>query len=114
MCAMERPQEPIGASEDANTVAELASEAVAPIEQELRHRLQAEVGEQDLLAIESALLKAFLNGMGTGAAEQAEAAIDQVVPREGFAGQGLAPAVPPDQAQLPQLDPWAERYGGER
>ncbi len=63
-----------GDDEDPSGITELASEEVAPIEQELRQRLVFEVGEQDALAIETALLKAFINGMRAAAAAAAASA----------------------------------------
>ena len=100
-------------SEDPSGITELATEAVAPIEQELRHRLVLEVGEQDALAIETALLKAFFNGMraaAAAAAETAEPLIEQAGGRTGF---GAAPihGVQPLESALPWVDPWAARYG---
>jgi len=101
-------------SEDPSGIAELATEAVAPIEQELRGRLAFEVGEQDALAIETALLKAFINGMRAGAAAAAETAeplLERPGGLTGF-GAGPAPLVQPLDPPLPWLDPWAARYGG--
>jgi hypothetical protein len=95
---------------DANAVAGLASEAVAPIEEELRRRLLAEVGEQDALAIETALLKAFINGMRAGGAEVAEASVEtsgMFAPDPGQLTGGTGLGEP-----LPWLDPWADRYAG--
>jgi len=97
--------------EDPNGVAELATEAVAPIEQELRQRLLVEVGEQDLLAIETALLKAFINGMRAGFAESAETVIERTTALTNLGGRQL-PAAGELEPPLPRMDPWADRYGG--
>ncbi len=96
--------------EDPTGVAELATEAVAPIEGELRERLLVDVGEQDSVAIEAALLKAFINGMQTGASRAAASVIEQssAVATLGGTQVQAAELDPP----LPRLDPWAERYGG--
>ena len=98
-------------NEDPSGITELASEEVAPIEQELRQRLACEVGEQDALAIETALLKAFLNGMRAAAAAAGEAAL--IEQTDGLTGFGGAPVqrVQQFEAQLPWVDPWAARYG---
>ena len=100
-------------SEDPTGITELATEAVAPIEQELRQRLVFEVGEQDALAIETALLKAFFNGMraaAAAAAENADPLIEQAGRRTGF-GPGPFQGVQPLDSALPWVDPWAARYG---
>jgi hypothetical protein len=99
-------------TEDPTGVAVLASEAVAPIEEELRRRLVAEVGERDALAIETALMKAYINGMRTGSAGASESVLERV---DADAGPTLA-SNPIELAaeldpQLPWLDPWADRYG---
>ncbi len=102
-----------GDSEDPNGVAELATEAVAPIAQELRQRLVVEIDGQDTLALETALLKAFINGMRAASAdttETSEASSEQGV---GLVGLGVPP-IPISQSldeSLPWLDPWAARYG---
>ena len=100
-------------SDDPSGITELASEAVAPIEQELRQRLVFEVGEQDALAIETALLKAFINGMRTAAAAAAETAEPLIEQGGGRIGFGAAPiqGIPPLESALPWVDPWAARYG---
>jgi hypothetical protein len=107
----------VGQGDESERIADLARESIAPIEQELRHRLLAEVGEGDLLAIESALLKAFLNGMRTRASETAQRVIDEsgVATSFGPTSPGGAHQIltaaeldPP----LPWLDPWADRQGG--
>lgn len=98
-------------SEDTNEIAELATEAVGPIEQELRRRLLVELSEQDVVAIESALLKAFIGGMGTGLAETAEQTIEQGPIGGGFVERSVAGNVRFEQSDLPDLDPWAQRYG---
>jgi hypothetical protein len=101
-------------SADPSGVTELATEAVAPIEQELRQRLVFEVGEQDALAIETALLKAFINGMraaSAAAAETAEPLIEQARGLTGFGGSPMQ-SVQPLDSPLPWVDPWAARYGG--
>jgi hypothetical protein len=93
-------------SEDPTGIDELATASIAPIEEELRQRLLAELGDRDLLAVETALLKAFMNGMRVANSEATEATID----RAGLAtGAPIAPAeldVP-----LPPADLWAARYG---
>ncbi|HTU79873.1 MAG TPA: hypothetical protein VMF09_14055 [Solirubrobacteraceae bacterium] len=100
----------MAAGEQSEAIAELASETVAPIEEELRGRLTVALGERDLLALESALLKAFLSGMGAASAE-VESMIDQLQNPRGVAGEMLASPGQVDQP-LPRLDPWAARYGG--
>jgi len=106
----------MGDSEQTNDIAELATEAVAPIEQELRRRLVAELGEQDVLAVETALLKAFIGGMGAGLAEAAEPQIEQGPIVDGgpfvggFASRSVAANASFERQVLPDLDPWAERY----
>jgi hypothetical protein len=100
------------AREDANELIELAGQAVAPIEEELRGRLTIAVAEKDALAIESALLKAFLNGVGTGSSEAAEMLIDQAGTLEGRRGSAFTAAAALDQP-LPRIDPWAEKYAGD-
>lgn len=95
-------------SETSRAVADLASEAIGPLEQELRERVSLDLGDRDLLAIESALLKAFLSGMQAGIGEISESLIDQGTPgRLGAEVSGglVAPTLP-----LPHLDPWASRY----
>jgi hypothetical protein len=99
--------------EDPDGITDLAGEEVAPIEQELRRRLVFEVGEKDALAIETALLKAFINGMraaAAAAAETAEPLIEQGGGLTGFGGPRLRNMQPRD-LQLPWVDPWAARYG---
>jgi len=95
-------------SENSDSLAELASGAVAPIEQELRGRLDVEIGDRDLLAIESALLKAFVGGMRASLFEAAEAVVDRTGSRDSR-GEPYAAAVQLDRP-LPWLDPWADRY----
>jgi hypothetical protein len=92
-------------------IEELAAQAVAPIEQELRKRLALELDDRAVLAIESALLKSFVNGMRAGATttETAETA-DQGIVTVGFINPVL-PNLPPVDPELPWMDPWAERYG---
>jgi hypothetical protein len=100
--------------EDPDGITNLASEEVAPIEQELRQRLVLEVGEQDALAIETALLKAFINGMraaAAAAAETAELQIEQAGGLTGFGGSRIQ-HVQPRELRLPWVDPWAAKYGG--
>ncbi len=98
--------------QDSDRIAELAGEAVAPIEQELRARLALELSDSGVLAIETALLKAFLNGMRTGAGEATELAVD--LDQTGFAatfgGLRTTSAAQLDP-ELPWLDPWADKYG---
>jgi hypothetical protein len=98
------------ASEESEALAELASETVAPIKQELLGRLDVQLGDRDALAVESALLKAFLGGMRAGSAEMAESVAEQIPVSEVFRGQPtISPAQP--ELPLPELDPWAARYG---
>jgi hypothetical protein len=100
----------MASGEDPNAVIGLATEAVAPVEQELRRRLTVPVNDRDALAIEAALLKAYVKGLATASSEAAELQIEQ-------AGQvttlwGEQPVSPPQPPQeLPRLDPWAEKYG---
>lgn len=96
--------------EDSERVVELASESVAPIEQELRQRLALALTDKESLAIETALLKAFINGMRTGSAETAERVVDGVVPPTGLGGR-QEPTIEQLDPQLPWLDPWADSYG---
>jgi len=98
-------------SEDANGVLDLATAAVAPIEQELKHRLAVDVDERDALAIETALLKAFLNGLSTGSADAAEMLSERADTVSALRGAQLTPTAQFDQP-LPRIDPWAERYAG--
>jgi hypothetical protein len=99
----------MGAEADTGAIAGLATAAVAPIESELRKRLHAELDERDLVAVESALLKAFLSGMQAGGAETAETAIDQQAAVPGMTG-GIASTPAALDLTLPRLDPWAERF----
>ena len=96
--------------EEMDEIEQLATEAVAPIDEELRRRLGGELTDKDSLALESALLKAFVNGMSAGAGEVAERAIDSASASSGF-GAGPRPTPGELNIQLPSLDPWAERYG---
>jgi hypothetical protein len=101
-----------GASEEGNEreLAQLASETVAPIAEELHRRLDAPIGDRDRLAIESALLKAFIGGMHAAAAETVEAAIQPHEPLGGVQGETASVSVQPGLASA-GIDPWAERYG---
>ncbi len=96
--------------EDPTGVGALASEAVAPIEEELRQRLLVEVSDRDALAIETALLKAFINGMRAGAAGTSESMTEQILTGGTMASNPI-PLVAEIDPQLPWLDPWADRYG---
>jgi hypothetical protein len=98
--------------QDSDKIAELAAEAVAPIEQELRARLALELSDSGLLAIETALLKAFINGMRTAAGEATELAVDldQTGFSATFGGLRTRSAAQLDP-ELPWLDPWADKYG---
>jgi hypothetical protein len=96
--------------EGTNNIVELVMEAVGPIEQELRGRLDAELDERDVLAIESALLKAFIGGMRTILAEQAELAVDQGPTVFGFRRRPFDASAVLDEERLPTLDPWAQRH----
>ncbi|HUB72447.1 MAG TPA: hypothetical protein VL979_00245 [Solirubrobacteraceae bacterium] len=101
----------MAADERTSDVADLAAEAVAPIGEELRERLAAELDERDRLAVESALLKAFLNGMGAALAETPEPVIDEGVGFRQLGPARVEPALGGPALELPQLDPWAQRYG---
>jgi hypothetical protein len=103
-----------GDVEDPSGITELASEEVAPIEQELRQRLVVEVGEQDALAIETALLKAFINGMRAAAAAAVASAEPLIEQAGGLTGFGVPPvqSATAFESTLPWVDPWAARYGG--
>jgi hypothetical protein len=79
---------------DSERIVELASESVAPIEQELRQRLALALTDKESLAIETALLKAFINGMRTGSAETAERVVDGVVQPTGLGGRHRAARSP--------------------
>ncbi len=97
--------------DDPNGLVEVAAEAVAPIEQELRERLVAEIDERDSLALETALLKAFINGMRAGRSEAAEPLLEQAGGISGFALPSPgAPLLP--ESPLPWVDPWAAKYDG--
>jgi hypothetical protein len=98
--------------ESSSGVVELATQAVAPIEEELRRRLTTDVGERDALAIETALLKAFMNGVSTGSTEAADLLIESAG-AFGTHGSEQLTAAQLDQPQ-PRIDPWAERYGPGR
>jgi hypothetical protein len=95
---------------DSQRIVGLATESVAPIEDELRQRLAMELTDKDLLAIETALLKAFMNGMRTGSAETAERVRDAPAQPGGLSGSP-PPIVEQLDPQLPWLDPWADAYG---
>lgn len=99
------------ASEDTDPIAALAQETVAPIKEELFGRLTVRVGERDALALESALLKAFIGGMQAGEAEAAESetALELDQSPAHYSEQPFLPTQL--DLPLPQLDPWAERYG---
>lgn len=99
-------------SEEIDEIEQLATEAVAPIDEELRQRLGGELTDKDSLALESALLKAFVNGMRVGAGEVAERVIDRSAASAGF-GARQQPTAKELEPELPRLDPWAERYGHE-
>jgi hypothetical protein len=97
-------------SEQTNEIAEMAANTVAPIGQELRQRLAIELDDRAVLAIESALLKSFRNGMRAGAMETAERAMDQTSMNTGLGGRRDLSPVELDP-ELPWIDPFAERYG---
>ncbi len=98
----------MGAGEASRAVADLATEAIGPLEEELRQRVSLDFGDRDLLAIESALLKAFLSGMQAAMGEMSESTIDQA--NQGALGSELVGAAASDTLPLPRLDPWASRY----
>jgi hypothetical protein len=98
--------------QDPTGLVELASDSVAPFKQELRERLGVELDERDALAVESALLKVFLRGLAEGSAEASERVLDKGVEPllfSAFGGPSLNPSelTPP----VPDVDPWAARYG---
>jgi hypothetical protein len=100
---------------DPEPVASFASASIAPIEQELHRRLLAELAEQDVVAIETALLKAFLNGTRAGAFEAVEPIIDRDAGDNGGlfglpSGMPRHPELAP-QPPAPDVDIWARRYG---
>jgi hypothetical protein len=96
-------------NDQTNEIEQLAAEAVAPIGQELRQRLAMELDDRAVLAIESALLKSFHNGMLAGASETAEQAVDQTSISTALAG--LRALNPAELAlEVPWIDPFAERY----
>jgi hypothetical protein len=102
--------------EDPTGLVELASNSVAPFKQELLERVGVELDESDVLAIETALLKAFLRGLAEGGAEAAERVIDRGPQPSAGGGFGFGLAQPaPNTSELtppvPDIDPWAERYG---
>jgi hypothetical protein len=104
----------MGESEQANDetsdIEQMAADAVEPIGEELRRRLALELDDRGVLAIESALLKSFLNGMRAGASETTDRAMDQTGMMTGLGGlRRLGPAEL--DPELPWLDPFAERYG---
>ena len=71
-----------------------------------------ELSERESLAIDTALVKAFINGMRTGSAEAAERVLDSPPAQSGLSGQHDWPTVAQLDPQLPWLDSWADRYGG--
>ncbi len=95
-------QDPMG-------IGQLAMGNVAPIEQELRHRLSAELDERDSLAVESALIKAFIAGMRMGNSLTSEQVVDETAAPARFGVRQIEPSEL--EEHFPQLDPWAERYG---
>ncbi len=101
----------MSAPEEERDVAELARAAAAPFLDELYARLTVTLRDPDRMAIESALLKAFLGGMQAGSGETAEAVLEQRgQPRLGFYGAPMRPSTD-EELPIPHLDPWAERYG---
>lgn len=103
-------EEAKSAGETSTAVAELATEAIGPLEEELRHRVSVEFGDRDRLAIESALLKAFISGMQAAMDERAEVAIDDLAAPAGRLGGELAKTTDNSSLPLPRMDPWAARY----
>jgi hypothetical protein len=103
--------------QDPTGMIELASNSIAPFKHELLERLSVELDERDALAVETGLLKTFLRGLAEGSAETTERVIDrgpQASAGGGF-GFGLAQAMPNTSEltpPVPDVDPWAERYGG--
>jgi hypothetical protein len=95
---------------DSERIVELATESVAPIEEELRQRLAMELTDKQSLAIETALLKAFINGMRTGSAETVGRVLDLPAPPIGLSGR-QSPTFEQLDPQLPWLDPWADAHG---
>jgi hypothetical protein len=97
-------------NDETDEIEELAAQSVGPIGDELRQRLAIELDDRAVLAIESALLKSFCNGMRAGAAETAERAIDQSGIPAGLGG-GRALSLAQLDPELPWIDPFADRYG---
>jgi hypothetical protein len=95
---------------DSQRIVGLASEAVAPIGEELRQRLAIELTDKQAVAIQTALLKAFINGMRTGSAETAQRIVDASGTPIGLSGRQL-PTLEQLDPQMPWLDPWADSYG---
>jgi hypothetical protein len=96
-------------SEEPTGIAELATESVAPVGEELRQRLAIQLDDRDGTAIDTALLKAFLMGMREGNSD----AVEKLIERGAWGTRFGGPTAPPAELeeQLPELDPWAERYG---
>ena len=69
-------------SEDPTGIIELATETIAPVREELRQRLGGEFDERDSLAIETALLKAFISGVREGNTDTAEKVVEQRRPEQ--------------------------------
>ncbi len=77
-------------------------EAVAPIDAELRARLEHRPSERDWLAITTAIAKACVEGVRRGAGEFSEQ-VDEALPTDREVHWHL---------DLACNDLWAERYGG--
>ncbi len=87
----------------------LASSSVAPLQEELRARIAVELDDRDALAVESALLKAFLHGLREGDSETLERVVEQEAELSGYGHRQMP--TPQLEQPVPDVDPWAERYG---
>jgi hypothetical protein len=96
-------------SADQTGIVELAMESVAPVGEELRQRLAIQLDDRDATAVDTALLKAFMMGMREGSYDAVEKVVERGASGTGYGG----PTVPPAELEehLPEVDPWAERYG---
>jgi len=98
--------------QDPTGMGQLATDSVAPIGEELRHRLLADLDERDSLAIETALLKAFIGGMRMGNLATVEQVVDESTGETTMSRFGVRQAGPSElEEHFPDLDPWAARYG---
>jgi hypothetical protein len=93
-------------NQDPMKINERAMEIVAPIAKEMRDRLLVAPGDQDVLAITTALLKAFVTGMHLGTTETTAQVIEQSDSRTHVTLDGRQL-----DEQLARFDLWAEKYG---